>query len=117
MASDTTPAMIYHRTWCLHAESGCLAHLIIEKGMVKPECVAQSIDITAVVPLLPVKPPEIHSLLFKRTDDGIEEGIRPLSLTYSERYRGFFASLAYRIIIACILIWSVIYEILRTVVL
>ena len=56
--------------------------------MVKPESIVEPWNIFAVAPLLPVKPPEVNSELFKWPDDTVEIRICPFDLTDSEWIRG-----------------------------
>ena len=80
VAADTSPTVIYHRSRSLKAKRLSLTHLVIEEGIIQPECIAQVLDISRLLPLLPVKPPEIHSLTVKRTDHSLEICISPVCL-------------------------------------
>ena len=91
VASDATPAVIDHRTSRVDALAFTLAHHVIEEGVVQPESVAQPRHIFAFLPLLPVEPPEIHTLFLERADYGVEIGIGPVLIVYSERNRSLAA--------------------------
>ena len=91
VASDASPAVIDHRTSRVDALAFTLAHHVIEEGVVQPESVAKSRHIFAFLPLLPVEPPEIHTLFLERTDYGVEVGIGPVLIVYSERNRSLAA--------------------------
>ena len=87
MTSDSSPSVVNHRTSRIDALSGRLTLHIAEESVIQPESVAQSLGIFAFFPLLPVEPPEIHALLFERTDDRVEIGVCPILIVYSERNR------------------------------
>ena len=91
VASDATPAVIDHRTSRVDALAFTLAHHVMEESVVQPEGVAQSLHVFAFLPLLPVEPPEIHTLFLERTDYGVEIGICPVLIVDSERNRSLAA--------------------------
>ncbi len=94
MAAQTAPAVVDDRTLCIFALGHALAHLVVEEGVIEPEGIAEILHIFALLPLLPVEPPEVHALLLERMDDGVEVGVSPLSLVHSERHRSLVAGLS-----------------------
>ena len=87
VASDSAPSVIDHRPRSVYTHGRGLSHLVLEEHIVQPEGVAQSLRVVAVLPLLPVLPPEVHPVTLQRMDDRIEIGVRPLYLVHPERYR------------------------------
>ena len=73
MAAETAPTMEDERT----AVGTIVLHLI-EENMITPESFAQTVGVWACEILLPIEPPEIHSLFFKGTDEVLEEGFGKL---------------------------------------
>ena len=85
VAAQAAPAVIDHGTRGLFgAEAAGAPHFVIEEGVVEPEGVAQALDVFALLPLLPVQPPEIHALALQRVDDAVEVGIGPGLLVDAE---------------------------------
>ena len=95
MAAQSSPTMINERTRCLEALFLSLTQHIVEEGIIEPERITQSFHITALAPLLPVKPPEIHSLFLQRMNNRIEIGICPCLLTHTKWYWSTPAFLAF----------------------
>ena len=91
MASDAAPTVVNHWSSGIYALTFGLAHHVVEECVVQPECVAEALRIFAFFPLLPVKPPEINSLLLERMNHGVEIGIGPVFVVNAERNRGFAA--------------------------
>ena len=67
VAAESSPAVEDERTMVGTVQ----AHVVVEH-VVAPECLRQSLHIFAGEVLLPVNPPEVHSLLLAGTDDGVE---------------------------------------------
>ena len=95
VAADSSPSVIDYWTAGVDALALALAYHVIEEGVVQPECIAQVRNIFAEFPLLPVKPPEIDSLAFERTDHGIEICVSPGLVVNPEGNRGLAAVLLY----------------------
>ena len=55
------------------------------EGVVKPESIAQVLCKLALLPLLPVEPPEVDTNILKRAQNGLKVGIRPLLLVNLKR--------------------------------
>ena len=84
VAAYAAPAMVDHRTGSILALAGAAAGQVVPEGIVEPEGVAEALDVFAFAELLPVEPPEIHSLLLDGMQHGVEVGIRPLLLVHAE---------------------------------
>ena len=67
VTAQSAPAVEYQRAMVGTVHS----HVVIEH-MVAPEGLAESLHIFAGEVLLPVQPPEVHTLLFTGTDDAVE---------------------------------------------
>ena len=67
-----------------------LADLVVEECVVQPESVVQAFHVFAVLPLLPVEPPEVHAHVLERMDDGVEVGVCPVPVADAERYGNLF---------------------------
>ena len=91
VAAQASPAVVDDRTLGIFALGYALTHLVVEESVIEPESVAQIVGVAAESPLLPVKPPEIDALLLKRMYYGVEVGVSPVHLTYTEWDRGLFA--------------------------
>ena len=78
--AQSAPAMIDHRPFVGRELA------VAEKGVVEPERIAYRRHILALLPLLPVEPPEVDALPLQRVQDGLEVAVGPLLLAYAERY-------------------------------
>ena len=67
MVAQTTPTMVEHGTMF-----GLRAKLVVEDAVVEPPCVAERWDAIVLQLLLPIEPPEIHTLLLEREKHLVE---------------------------------------------
>ena len=93
VAAYAAPAVVDHRSRGIDALGFGLAYLVMKEGIVEPERIAEPRSVVAVLPLLPVEPPEVDPHVFQGPYYGIEIGVRPLYLVYPERDRDLAAVL------------------------
>ena len=67
MAAQSTPTVEDKRTAVFAVQQH-----VVEEHVVAPECLRQALGVVAGEVLLPVNPPEVHSLLLTLTNDVVE---------------------------------------------
>ena len=83
VASEAAPSVVDEGPGSVVAEGFRAADLIVEEGVIDPEGVVEFGHVAALAPLLPVEPPEVHSLGLQGVNHRIEVGVGPLLLVHA----------------------------------
>ena len=102
MASEASPAVIDKGAGGPGTLRGLTPHLVVPEAVIAPESIGQAFYIFTLPPLLPVQPPEVNALFFKRMDNGVEVSVGPFLLVEAERYGSPPALAAHRGFVAFI---------------